>query len=63
MYVTLYIGNDSKSVTRDELISPFNLAGEVVDPYLITNYASGESKGFALIRMKTRNEAKKAIQM
>jgi len=63
MNVKLYVGNLSKFVTRNELISLFDRAGEVVDTYLITNQDSGESKGFAFITMSTRNEAEKAIRM
>ena len=63
MNVKLYVGNLSKSTTREDLGSLFAQAGDVVVTDLITDRNNGESKGFAFVTMSTRSEAEKAIHM
>jgi RNA recognition motif-containing protein len=63
MNVKLYVGNLSKSTTREELGSLFAQAGEVTVTDIITDRNSGESKGFAFVTMSTQSEAEKAIHM
>jgi RNA recognition motif-containing protein len=63
MNVKLYVGNLSKSTTREELGSLFAQAGEVTMTDIITDRNSGESKGFAFVTMSTQSEAEKAIHM
>jgi len=63
MNVKLYVGNLPKSMTRQELTSLFNRAGEVIIADLITDQRNGEPKGFAFVTMSTRSEAERAIHM
>ena len=63
MNVKLYVGNLSKSTTREDLGSLFAQAGDVVVTDLITDRNNGESKGFAFVTMSTCSEAEKAIHM
>jgi RNA recognition motif-containing protein len=63
MNVKLYVGNLSKSTTKEELRTLFAQAGEVSLADVITDRNSGESKGFAFVTMSTQSEAEKAIHM
>ena len=59
----LYVGNLPFS-TRDETLQElFAKAGNVVSANVITDRASGRSKGFAFVEMGTPEDAEKAIQM
>jgi RNA recognition motif-containing protein len=59
----LYVGNLDYSVTQDDLRAHFADAGEIVDAVVITDRASGRSKGFGFVEFATDEEAKKAIEM
>jgi RNA recognition motif-containing protein len=59
----LYIGNLSKSTTREELTTLFTQAGEVTAAEVIKDRKSGEPKGFAFITMSAQSEADKAVSM
>lgn len=63
MEVKLYIGNLSKSTTREELNTLFTQAGDVALVNIITDRTSGESKGFGFVTMSAQSEADKAISM
>jgi RNA recognition motif-containing protein len=63
MEAKLYVGNLSKSTTREELNTLFSQAGNVTATELITERKSGESKGFAFVTMSAQSEADKAISM
>jgi RNA recognition motif-containing protein len=63
MEVKLYIGHLSKSTTPEELDKLFQKAGEVGSVNIITDRASGESKGFAFVTMSAQSEADKAVSM
>jgi cold-inducible RNA-binding protein len=59
----LYVGNLPFN-TRDETLQElFSKAGNVVSANVITDRASGRSKGFAFVEMGTPEDAEKAIQM
>ena len=57
----LYVGNLSHSTTEDELRAAFEEYGEVASVNIITDSASGRSKGFGFVEMSTEEEATAAI--
>ena len=59
----LYVGNLPYNITEDELRTLFAQAGEVKEVAVITDRATGRSKGFGFVEMTTQAEAEKAIQM
>lgn len=59
----LYVGNISFRASEDDLRELFSQAGEVVSTKLITDSATGRSRGFGFIEMGTDSEAEKAISM
>lgn len=63
MEYELYVGNLSKSTTQEELSSLFAQAGEVTAINVIKNRKSGESNGFAFIKMSAQSEADRAVSM
>lgn len=58
----LYVGNLSYETTEDELRKLFVEVGPVVSTALITDRASGRSKGFGFVEMETEQAAKEAIE-
>jgi RNA recognition motif-containing protein len=63
MEVKLYVGNLSSTTTEDDLRTLFAQAGQVASVALIKDRDTGNSKGFAFVEMKTRDEAQKAVSM
>ncbi len=63
MEAKLYVGNLAYGVTDDQLRELFGQAGTVKDATVITDRATGQSKGFGFVEMTTAEEAQKAIQM
>jgi RNA recognition motif-containing protein len=59
----LYVGNLPYNITEDELRTLFAQAGEVKEVAVITDRATGRSKGFGFVEMTTQAEAEKAIQL
>ncbi|KKU72374.1 MAG: RNP-1 like protein RNA-binding protein [Candidatus Beckwithbacteria bacterium GW2011_GWA2_47_25] len=59
----LYVGNLSYTVTTDQLKQHFSQAGTVTDAIVITDKASGRSKGFGFVTMSTPEEMQKAKEM
>jgi len=59
----LYVGNLDYGVTSDQLTDHFKQAGTVVSAMVITDRATGRSKGFGFVEMTTDEEIKKAIEM
>lgn len=59
----LHVGNLAYSTTAAELRRLFAQAGQVTAVELITDRASGQSKGFAFLTLATRAEAQKAMAM
>ena len=59
--VEIYVGNLSYDMTEDQLRQEFAAYGKVNSARLITNRASGKSKGFGFVQMPDRAEAEKAI--
>ncbi len=57
----LFVGNLSFSVTEDDLKEAFSKIGEVASVKLITDAATGRSRGFAFVEMAADEDADKAI--
>ena len=57
----LYVGNLPYKVTSDELNSLFSEFGDIVDAVVITDRASGRSKGFGFVEFADEAAAKKAV--
>jgi cold-inducible RNA-binding protein len=57
----LYVGNLSYETTEDELKKLFVEVGPVVSTVIITDSASGRSKGFGFVEMETEKAAQEAI--
>ncbi len=58
----LYVGNLSYETTEDELQKLFVEVGPVVSTTIITDRASGRSKGFGFVEMETEQAAQEAIE-
>ncbi|MFC1975557.1 RNA recognition motif domain-containing protein [Chloroflexota bacterium] len=58
----LYVGNLSYETTEDELQKLFIEVGPVVSTTIITDGASGRSKGFGFVEMETEQAAQEAIE-
>lgn len=63
MEFEIYVGNLPKSTTQEELNTLFAQAGEVRAVNLIKDRKSGQSNGFAFIKMSAQSEADKAVSM
>ena len=59
--MNIYIGNLSTSTNSDDLKEAFEAYGEVEDVKIIMDRYTGESRGFAFVRMPTKEEAVAAI--
>ncbi|HEX9019834.1 MAG TPA: RNA-binding protein [Nitrospirota bacterium] len=57
----LYVGNLSYKITEEELKNVFTPLGEVQSVKIITDAATGRSKGFGFIEMANDEDADKAI--
>lgn len=62
MNTRLYVGNLSFDTTADTVRTAFAELGGVDDVYLVTDRATGRSRGFAFVTMSTPEEAQRAIQ-
>jgi cold-inducible RNA-binding protein len=58
----LYVGNLSYDTTENELQKLFSEVGPVVSTAIITDRASGQSKGFGFVEMETEKDAQEAIE-
>lgn len=59
----LYVGNLSYGTTDDSLREAFAEAGSVASATVITDRATGRSKGFGFVEMSSDADAEKAIAM
>jgi RNA recognition motif-containing protein len=57
----LYVGGLPYATTQDELQQLFSEIGAVTSASVITDRATGQSKGFGFVEMATDEEAQKAI--
>src|SRR5215469_5296137 len=62
MGTRLYVGNLSFSSTVDTVREAFERIGEVTDVHIVTDRASGQSRGFGFVTMGSPAEAQKAIE-
>jgi cold-inducible RNA-binding protein len=58
----LYVGNLGFDVNGQDLEALFAQAGECESATIITDRASGQSRGFGFVEMSSNAEAQKAIQ-
>ncbi len=63
MGTKLYVGNLSFKVTDQDLAAHFAAAGNVTSASVITDRATGRSRGFGFVEFATAEEAQKAIEM
>lgn len=57
----LYVGNLSYNTHDEDLREAFSKFGEVLSVNLITDQATGRSKGFGFVEMASDEDAEKAI--
>lgn len=57
----LFVGNLAYSVTENDLKDAFAKVGEVVSARVITDQATGRSKGFGFVEMASDEDGEKAI--
>jgi RNA recognition motif-containing protein len=62
MGTRLYVGNLSFSSTIDTVREAFARIGEVTDVHIVTDRATGQSRGFGFVTMGSPAEATKAIE-
>lgn len=60
--MNIYVGNLPYSANEDELREAFSAFGEVSSVNLITDMATGQSKGFAFVEMGDNASADSAIK-
>jgi RNA recognition motif-containing protein len=58
----LYVGNLSYATTEDDLRQLFTEVGPVASVTVITDRATGQSKGFGFVEMETTQAAQEAIE-
>ncbi|MBU0579667.1 RNA-binding protein [Patescibacteria group bacterium] len=59
----LFVGGLSYSTTEESLKAAFAQAGNVESAVIITDRATGRSKGFGFVEVSTDEDAEKAISM
>jgi RNA recognition motif-containing protein len=62
MGTRLYVGNLSFSSTVETMREAFARIGEVTDVHIVTDRATGQSRGFGFVTMGSPAEAQKAIE-
>lgn len=60
--MNIYVGNLSYSASENDLQQAFEDFGEVTSARIITDRATGKSKGFGFVEMRDDQEARSAIQ-
>jgi len=60
--MNIHVGNLAYNVTEDDLKSAFSEFGEVSAVNIVTERASGQSKGFGFVEMLNNSEADKAMK-
>ncbi|MBT3865405.1 RNA-binding protein [Candidatus Peregrinibacteria bacterium] len=59
----LFVGGIAWATTQESLTEAFGQAGTVEEAVIITDRASGRSKGFGFVTMASEEEAQAAIEM
>ena len=62
MGTRLYVGNLSFSSTIETVREAFARIGEVTDVHIVTDRATGQSRGFGFVTMGSAAESQKAIE-
>ena len=62
MGTRLYVGNLSFSSTIDSVREAFERIGQVTDVHIVTDRATGQSRGFGFVTMGSPAESAKAIE-
>lgn len=57
----LFVGNLPYTITQDQLAQLFTEFGEVAEAVIITDRASGRSKGFGFVTFANEEDAAKAV--
>jgi RNA recognition motif-containing protein len=57
----LYVGNLSFNSTQESLREAFTAFGEVTDVHLVSDRATGQSRGFGFVTMGSREAAESAM--
>ena len=60
--MNIFVGNLSKSVTEDDLVSLFSEFGQITSTKVIRDMFTQESKGYGFIDMPGLSEAQNAIE-
>lgn len=58
----LYVGNLDYQTSANELETLFQAHGTVVSVDVVTDRATGDSKGFAFVEMSSEQEARSAVE-
>ncbi len=61
MATKLYVGNLPFSATKDQLVELFSQFGEVTDSVVISDRATGRSRGFGFVELASEEAAKEAV--
>ena len=61
MSTKLFVGNLSFNTTENDLQDAFAAHGTVVEANMVTDRATGRSRGFAFVTMSTDEEAQNAV--
>lgn len=61
MATKLFVGNLPYSTGGDQLREAFEKAGKVVEANVVSDKATGRSRGFGFVEMGSEEDAKKAI--
>jgi RNA recognition motif-containing protein len=61
MYTKLFVGNLSFNTTENDLQDAFAAHGTVTEASLMTDRATGRSRGFGFVTMGSSEEAQKAV--
>ena len=59
----LFVGSLPWSTTNDTLSGLFSTYGEITEAIIITDRATGRSKGFGFVTFKNEADAQKALEM
>ena len=59
--MNIYVGNLPRDLTREQLEAAFAAHGQVESVSIITDRATGESRGFGFVEMPNDQEAQAAI--
>jgi len=62
MATKLFVGNLPYATTGDDLRAAFAKAGKVVDANVVSDKATGRSRGFGFVEMGSEEDAKKAVE-